>query len=161
MAILGCTAVTEGRSTVDTAMAQAYRASVSASSVTSSIRESQRQQTLTKRAVHNACLSFAATAKEAVEKVNAYVDTLNRGASTAPTEGPAKDALNHSADLVARSMSDALSPELRAALDAYVDAARAVARAVGPDPAPSVLNGAVDQFNSTMNKAKDLCRAAL
>lgn len=165
MVIVGCTTVTEGTSTVDTAMAQAYRvsvsASVSASSVTSSIRESQRQETLTKRAVHEACLSFAASAKEAVDKFNAYVDTLNRGASTAPTEGPAKDALNHSADLVARSMSDALSSALRDALTAYVDATRATARVVSPDPAPSVLNGAIDRFNDTMSKAKDACRAAL
>ena len=165
MAIVGCTTVTEGTSTVDTAIAQAYRvsvsASVSASSVTSSIRESQRQATLTKRAVHDACLSFAATAKEAVDKLNAFVDSLNHGASTAPTEGPAKDSMNHSADLVARSINDALSSELRDALNAYVDAARAVAKVVSPDPAPSVLNGAIDQFNDTMTKAKQSCRAAL
>ena len=165
MAIVGCTTVTEGTSTVDTGLAQAYRASVSASvaasSVTSSIRESQRQVTLTKRAVHDACLSFAASAKEAIDKLNAYVDSLNRGASSAPTEGPAKDSLNHSADLVAGSMSDALSAELREALEAYVDAARAAARVVEPNPAPSVLNGAIDQLNDTMTKAKQSCRAAL
>ncbi len=165
MAIVGCTTVTEGTSTVDTAMAQAYRVSVSvsvsASSVTSSIRESQRQETLTKRAIHDACLSFAASAKEAVDKLNAYVDTLNRDASTAPTEGPAKDSLNHSADLVAGSISDALSSQLREALNAYVDATRTLARTVRPSPAPSVLNRAIDQFNDTMTKAKQSCRASL
>jgi hypothetical protein len=165
MAIVGCTTVTDGTSTVDTAMAQAYRASVSASVsaslVTSSIRESQRQETLTKRAVTNACLSFAASAKEAVDKLNTYVDTLNRGASTAPTEGPARDSLNHSADLTAGSMSDALSSELREALNAYVDAARGVARTISANPAPSALNHAIDQFNDTMNKAKRSCRASL
>jgi flagellar hook-basal body complex protein FliE len=161
MAIVGCTTVTEGTSTVDTAMAQAYRASVSASLVTSSVRESQRQATLTKRAVTTACLSFAASAKEAVDKLNAYVDALNHGASTAATAGPAKDSLNHSADLTAGSLSDALSSELREMLTAYVDAARTVAKTISPDPAPSVLNHAIDQFNDTMTKAKRSCRAAL
>jgi flagellar hook-basal body complex protein FliE len=165
MAIVGCTTVTEGTSTVDTAMAQAYRASVSASVsaslVTSSVRESQRQATLTKRAVTTACLSFAASAKEAVDKLNAYVDALNHGASTAATAGPAKDSLNHSADLTAGSLSDALSSELREMLTAYVDAARTVAKTISPDPAPSVLNHAIDQFNDTMTKAKRSCRAAL
>lgn len=165
MAIVGCTTVTEGTSTVDTAMAQAYRvsvsASVSASLVTSSVRESERQATLTKRAVHGACLSFATTAKEAVDQVNAYVETLNRGASGAPAEGAAKESLNHSADEVAGSVSDALSADLREALNAYVDAARAAARAISADPVPSALNRAIDQFNDTMTKAKESCRASL
>jgi hypothetical protein len=163
--LAGCTTVTGGTSTVDTQIAQAYRvsvsASISASSVTSSIHESQRQATLTKRAINAACLSFATTAKDAVDKVNSYIDTLNSGASTAPTEGPAKDALNRSADQVSGNISDALSSDLQQALNAYVDAARAAARVVSPNPVPSVLNSAIDQFNDTMNKAKQSCRAAL
>lgn len=165
LVIVGCTTVTEGTSTVDTGLAQAYRASVSASvsasSATSRIRESQRQVTLTKRAIHDACLSFVTSAKEAIDKLNAYVDSLNRGASSAPTEGPAKDSLNHSAELVVGSLSDALSGELREALTAYADAARSAARAVVPNPAPSALNSAIDQLNDTMTKAKQSCRAAL
>ena len=55
MAIVGCTSVTDGTPTADTAMAPAYRASVSASvsasAATSSIRESQHQQSLTTQAV--------------------------------------------------------------------------------------------------------------
>lgn len=165
LAVVGCTNVTAGTSTVDTQLAQAYRASVSASisasSVTSSIHESQRQATLTKRAINAACLSFATTAKDAVDKVNSYVDTLNRGAGSSSSEGPARDALNFSADQVSGNISDALSSDLREALNAYVDAARAAARVVSPDPVPSVLNGAIDQFNDTMNRAKQSCRAAL
>ncbi|MGH3970023.1 MAG: hypothetical protein ACRDTV_18385 [Mycobacterium sp.] len=163
--LAGCTTVTEGTSTVDTAMAQAYRTSMSASrsaaSVTSSIRESQRQATLTRRAVQNACLSFLSSAKEALAKSNAYVNALNSGASTAATEGPAKDSLNHTADLTAGSISPALSAELREALTAYVDAARALAKVVGPSTPQSTLNGAIDHFNDTINQAKQSCRTAL
>ena len=57
--------------------------------------------------------------------MNNYVDAFNQNAADFGAQaGPAIDALNHSADLVARSMSDALMPELRDALNAWVDAAR-------------------------------------
>ena len=53
--IVGCTTVTKGTATPDRNVAPAYRqsvsASVSASSATSRVRESQRQQSLTTRAV--------------------------------------------------------------------------------------------------------------
>ena len=61
--VAGCTTVTDGAATPDTNLAPAYRqsvsASVSASSATSSIRESQHQQSLTARAVRNSCESLA------------------------------------------------------------------------------------------------------
>ncbi len=55
--LVGCTSVTEGTATPDTKVAPAYRSSVSlsisASSATSSVRESQRQQSLTTKAMHD------------------------------------------------------------------------------------------------------------
>lgn len=164
MGIVGCTSITEGTATVDTAMAPAYRASVSASvsasSATSRIRESQRQQSLTTRAVHAACESLATTGKNATDKVNEFVGAFNQGGDTAPTEGPAIDALNNSADAVAGSLGNALSSELRGALNAYVDAARAVANAIGTHASTSEFNRRVDRFNATKTKAVRACIAA-
>ncbi|EUA30976.1 hypothetical protein I552_10020 [Mycobacterium xenopi 3993] len=135
MGIVGCTSITEGTPTADTAVAPAYRASVSASvsasSATSRIRESQRQQSLTTKAVRAACESLATTSKDAIDKVNAFVGAFNQGRDTAPTEGPAIDALNNTADTVAASLSAALSQELRDGLNGYVDAA-----AAWPTPSP-------------------------
>ncbi len=164
IAIVGCTTVTGGSGTVDTAVAPAYRASVSvsvsASSATSRIRESQRQQSLTTRAVRTSCEAFASTSKDAIEKVNAFVAAYNQGSNTGPEEGPAIDALNHSADAVSGSLSDALSLNLRNALNAYVDAARAVANAIATHAATSEFNRRVDQLNDTKSKAVQQCIAS-
>lgn len=102
-----------------------------ASAATSSIRESQRQQSLTTKAIRTSCDALAATSKDAIDKVNAYVAAFNQGRNTGPTEGPAIDALNNSASTVSGSLSAALSAQLGDALNAYVDAARAVANAIG------------------------------
>ncbi|OBI46285.1 hypothetical protein A5707_21805 [Mycobacterium kyorinense] len=163
MAIVGCTTVTEGTPTVDTAMAPAYRASVSASvsasSATSRVRESQRQQQLTTRAVIRACESFASTSKDAIEKVNAFVAAFNQGRDTASAEGPAVDALNNSADVVAGSISDPLSGAVRDALNSYVDAARDVANAIRAHAPTSEFNQRVDQLNDTKTKTVRSCLA--
>jgi hypothetical protein len=164
MGIVGCTTVTEGTATVDTQMAPAYRASVSASvsesSATSRIRESQRQRSLTARAVLTACESLATTGKNATDKVNEFVGAFNQGGDIAPTEGPAIDALNSSAETVAGSLSDTLPSDLRGALNAYVDAARSVANAIGAHASASEFNRQVDRFNDSKTKAVKACIAS-
>jgi hypothetical protein len=162
--VVGCTTVTDGRATVDTVLAPAYRASVSvsvsASSETSRIRESQRQQSLTTRAVRSSCEALAATSKDAIDKVNVFVAAFNEGRDTASTEGPAIDALKHSADAVVGSFSDALSPELRGMFDEWVDAARSVANAIAIHASTLEFNRRVDHLNDTKTRALKLCLAS-
>lgn len=162
--IVGCTTVTNGTATPDTKVAPAYRqsvsASVSASVATSSIRESQRQQSLTTRAVRTSCDSLANTSKDAIDKVNAFVEAYNAGRNTGPAEGPAIDALNNSASTVSNGFSDALSQQLKDAFNAYVDAAHAVANAIGTHASTSEFNRRVDQLNDTKTKALKLCLAS-
>ena len=164
IAIVGCTTVTEGTPTVDTAMAPAYRASVSLSisesAATSSIRETQRQRSLTTRAIVSACESFATSSKDAVDKVNDFVAAFNAGRDTTPAEGPAIDALNHSADVVTGSISGPLSQDLREQLNAYSDAARSVADAIRMHAASGDFNQRVNQLNDTKTKVVKLCLAA-
>jgi hypothetical protein len=164
MGIVGCTSVTEGTATPDTKQAPAYRSSVSlsisASSVTSSVKESQRQQSLTTKAIRTACDSLATTSKEAIDKVNAFVSAFNAGRNTGPAEGPAIEALNNSASTVAGSITDAMSQQLRDSFNAYVDASRAVANAIGTHAPTGEFNKRVDQLNDTKTKALKLCLAA-
>jgi hypothetical protein len=164
MGIVGCTSVTEGTATPDTKLAPAYRSSVSlsisASSVTSSVRESQRQQSLTTKAVRTSCEALATTSKDAIDKVNLFVGAFNAGRNTGPTEGPAIAALNDSATAVSGSLSDALSSQLRDALNAYADAARAVANGIGTHVPTGEFNRRVDQLNDTKTKAAKLCVAS-
>lgn len=164
LGVLGCTTVTGGTATVDTQLAPAYRASVSASmsesSATSRLRETSRQKSLTTRAVHSACESLASSSKDAIDKVNAYVEASNQGRAVGPLETPAADALNHSAEMVAGSLSDALSSDLRGALNAWVDSARSVANAITTQAPPSEFNRRVDQLNDTKTKALKLCVAS-
>jgi len=159
--IVGCTTVTNGTATPDTRVAPAYRqsvsASVSASMATSSVRESQRQQSLTTKVVRTSCDSLATTSKEAIDKVNAFVGAYNAGRNTGPAEGPAIDALNNSASTVSSSSSDALSQQLKDAFNAYVDAAHGVANAIGTHASTSEFNRRVDQLNDTKTKALKLC----
>jgi hypothetical protein len=164
MGIVGCTTVTKGTATPDTNVAPAYRqsvsASVSASSATSRVRESQRQQSLTTRAVRTSCDTLATSAKDAIDRVNDYVSAFNAGGNTGPAEGPAIGALNDSATTVSNSFSDALSQQLRDAFNAYVDAARGVAKAIGTHASISEFNRRVDQLNDTKTKALKLCLAS-
>nr|WP_128618073.1 hypothetical protein [Mycobacterium lepraemurium] len=161
--IVGCTSVTNGTATPDTRVAPAYRqsvsASVSASSVTSSVRESQRQQSLTTKAVRTACAALVTTSKNAIDKTNEFVQAFNSGRGTVPTEGPAIDALNDSANMVANSFNDAMSQQIKDAFNAYIDAAHAVANAIGTHASTSEFNKCVDQLNDTKKKAIQLCLA--
>jgi hypothetical protein len=164
MGIVGCTTVTNGTATPDTKVAPAYRqsvsASVSASAATSSIRESQRQQSLTTRAVRGSCDTLANTSSAAIDKVNAFVGEFNAGRNTGPTEGPAIDALNDSASTVANSFNDALSQQMKDAFNAYIDAARSVANAIGTHAPTGEFNRRVNQLNDTKTKALKLCLAS-
>lgn len=163
MGVIGCTNIIGGTAAVDTSAAPAYRSwvseSVSASAATSSLRESQRQQTLTTRAVRGACVTFAKTSSDAIETVNKYVSALNKGGDTGPTEGPAVDALNHSADEVSHVINDTLSPELHDAFNSYVAAARGVADAIAGHASTSQYNSRTDQLNTVRARGMQLCRA--
>jgi hypothetical protein len=159
--VAGCTSVTDGTPSVDTAMAPAYRASVSASAATSSLQETRRQQSLTTQAVVRACRSFATTSKDAVDKVNDFVAAYNQGGDVSADEGPAIDTLNHSADMVEADSGGPLSDDLHHALNAYIDAARDLAAAVRSHGDMAAFNQRVNQFNDTKGEAVKLCRASL
>jgi hypothetical protein len=165
MIIVGCNSVTEGTAQVDVAEAPIYRASVSASieesAASSSARESERQESLTTEAIHSSCETLSTSSVDAVTAVNNYVEAFNSDAADVGAQaGPAIDALNHSADLVLRSVSDPLSPELKDAMNAWVDAARGVATAIAGNYSPDEINAAIRQLNDTKITALDLCDAA-
>lgn len=164
MIIVGCSSVTEGTPSVDAAEAPVYRASVSASiaesAASSSARESQRQASLTKEAIHSSCETLSTTSVDAITAVNDYVDAFNNNApDVAARTRPAIDALNHSADRVARSISDPLAPELTDALNAWVDAARGVANAIAGNYGPEEFNASITRLNDTKTTALNLCDA--
>jgi hypothetical protein len=165
MIIVGCTSVTHGTAGIDRADAPVYRASVSASieesAASSSTRESERQASLTKQAIHTSCEALSSSSVDAITAVNNYVDAFNRNAGDAGAKaGPAIDALNHSADLVARSVSDTLAPNLRDALNAWVDASRGLASAIAGNYGPDEFNAAISKLNDTKTTALNLCDAA-
>ncbi|WP_094294207.1 hypothetical protein [Mycobacterium neumannii] len=165
MVVVGCSSVTEGSAQVDAAEAPVYRASVSASlaesAASSSARESERQATITKEAIHSSCETLSSTSVEAITAVNAFVDAFNRSAGDVPAKArPAIDALNHSADMVARSIADPLGPELTDALNGWVGAARDVATAIAGNYGPDEFNAAITTLNDTKTTALNLCDAA-
>ena len=163
--VVGCTTVTDGSPGADTAIAPAYRASVSASvsasAATSSIKESRHQQSLTTQAVIRVCESFVTSSREAVDKVNDFVAAYNRGGDTSRAEQPAIDALTHSADAVVGDSNGPLSQQLREALNAYDDAARGVANAIRAHAGIDQFNQRVNQLNDTKAEAVKRCRASL
>lgn len=165
MVIVGCSSVTEGSPEVDKADAPVYRASVSASlaesAESSSSRESERQASLTKEAVHTSCEALSTSSVDAITAVNDFVDAYNNtGTDAGGKAGPAVDALNHSADVVARSVSDPLSQELKDAMSGWVDAARGVATAIAGNYGPDEFNAAVTKLNDSKTTALNLCDAA-
>jgi hypothetical protein len=162
--LVACTAMTNGTATPDTRIAPSYRSSVSvsvsASKVTSSSRESSRQQSVTTAAVRTVCDSFGTTSKDAIAKSNQYVEAANAGRATGPFESPAIDSLNNSATTVAGGVNDMLSQQLKDALNSWVDAARAVANAIATHAATSEFNRRVNQLNDTKTNANKQCMAA-
>ena len=165
MIIVGCTSATSGTARVNSTDAPVYRASVSASieasESTSRARESERQQSLTTQAIHTSCEDLSSSSVDAITAVNAYVEAFNRDAADVQAKtGPAIDSLHHSADLVAGSMSDALSPKLRDALNAWVDAAQGVATAIADNYGASDFNAAITKLNDAKSTALDICDAA-
>jgi hypothetical protein len=164
MVIVGCSSVTEGTAQVNAGEAPVYRASVSASieesAASSSARESERQESLTKEAIHSSCETLSTSSVDAITAVNDYVDAFNATAPDAEGKArPAIDALNHSADLVAGSVTDALVPELKDAMNAWVDAARGVANAIAGNYGPDEFNAAITALNDTKTSALNLCDA--
>ncbi|MDT5014555.1 MAG: hypothetical protein QOD39_715 [Mycobacterium sp.] len=165
MIIVGCSSVTDGSPRGDAAEAPVYRASVSASieesAASSSTRESERQASLTKEAIHASCEALSTSSVDAVTAVNDFVHAFSEAAAVrAAKGGRAVDALNHSADLVGGSVSDPLIPELKDAMNAWVDAARGVATAIAGDYSPVDINTAIRQLNDTKDTALDRCDAA-
>lgn len=165
MIVVGCTSVTDGSPKVNATDAPVYKASVSASAVesaeSSSSMESERQESLTTEAVHTSCEALSSSSVDSITAVNEYVKAFNSSAPDAASKaGPAVDSLNHSADLVAQSISDPLTPELRDALNAWVDAARGVANAIAGSYGPDEFNAAVSKLNDVKTTALDLCDAA-
>jgi hypothetical protein len=165
MIIVGCNSVTSGSPTVNRADAPVYRASVSASSeesaASSSTRESERQASLTTQAIHSSCEALSSSSVDAITAVNNFVDAFNKNAADASAKAaPAIEELNHSADLVAGSLSDALAPNLRDALNAWVDAARGLATAIAGNYGPDEFNTAISKVNDTKTAALNLCDAA-
>lgn len=162
--IVGCTKVANGAAKPNSSLAPAYRSSVSmsvsASIATSSIRESQHQQSLTTQAVRSACDGLATTSKDAIDKVNAFVAAFNAGRSTGPTEGPAIDASNNSGNTVESSIKPPLSQEMQDAFRNYVDAVRAVANAIATHVGTAEFNSRVNRLNDTKTKALKLCAAS-
>lgn len=107
--------------------------------------ESERQASLTTKAVHTACEDLSSTSVDVVNAVNAYVDAANNRPGDVPaTTGPAIAALNRSADLVSADVNDALPADLRGMLTEWVDAARGVVGAIN--------DGGVDAFNTAKNR---------
>jgi len=161
--VAACTTVTGGSGRVDGAEAPAYRSSVavsvSESVATSSMRESERQATLTTEAIHTACETLSTTSADAVDTVNVYVDAVNGQGDPVAAEGPAADALHHSADMVLSDVNDTLPQPIHDALSAWVDAARATADAVTGRVPPGQFNDAVDKLNDARSHALDLCDA--
>ncbi|PEG33758.1 hypothetical protein CQY20_29085 [Mycolicibacterium agri] len=165
MIVVGCTSVTEGSPTVNATDAPIYQASVSASieesKASSSSRESERQQAMTTQAIHTSCEALSSSSVDSITAVNDYVRAFNEGSPDAAAKaGPAIDSLNHSADLVAGSISDPLPPDLRDSLNGWVDAARGVANAIAGNYGPDEFNAAVTKLNDVKTTALDRCDAA-
>lgn len=165
MIVVGCTNVTEGDAGVAAGEVPVYQASVSASieesAASSSARESERQESLTTEAVHTSCEAMSSSSADAIGAVNTYVDAFNANpADIGRTAGPAVDALNHSADLVAGTIAEALAPDLRDALNSWVDAARSVATAIAGRYGTDEFNVAIVRLNDSKTVALDRCDAA-
>lgn len=134
--------------------------SISQSAASSSARESERQASLTTKAIHDTCETLSTSSADAIHAVNAYVSAFNSGApDLSAAEGPAVDALNKSADAVAGSVTDAIPDELKAAFKDWVDGSHATASAILAHAGPQEFNSTIQSLNDTRSNALSLCDA--
>ena len=162
--VVGCTSVTGGQPGANARDAPAFRTSmsvsVSESAASSSARESERQASLTTKAMHDTCETLSTSSADAIDAVNAYVSAFNSNSpDMASTEGPAVDALNKSADAVAGSVTDAIPDELKAAFQDWIDGAHRTADAITGHAGPSEFNSTIQSLNDTRSNALSLCDA--
>lgn len=161
--VVGCTQVTGGKAEVNAEDAPAFRTSMavslSESEATSSLRESQRLDSLTTAAVNDACQAFVPSSDASVDAVNAYVDAFNNGGTpaAAAAEQAAVDALNNSADEVEASVNSTLPADVAQAMNTWVSSARAASRAIAERQPPDQFNAAIDQLNTARDDALALC----
>lgn len=167
MVVVGCQSLTDGAPAVDAGDASSYRASVSTSMLRSSSasasRESERQASVTTKAVHSSCEALSITSVNAVDAVNAFVFAFNENAPAPERDqkaGAAVDALNASADEVSASLSEPLSDELEGLLREWVDAAREVAGVISRESTMEEFNAAADRLNDVKGRALALCDAS-
>lgn len=164
IATVGCTRISEDAPAVAGTEAPAYRTSVavssSAAAAASRTREAKRQQQLTTQAIRAVCDELSITSADAVLNLNTYVDAVTTGGDRTATVGPAREALNRSADQVSAKLNDRIPKELRTALDAWVAAARGAATVLAGEPTPQEFNSAVDTVNTVRSPALDRCDAA-
>lgn len=164
MVVVGCTSVTGGDPTANSGDAPAYRTSVSLSSsqsvASSSARESERQASMTTKAVHDTCETLSTTSADAIDAVNSYVAASNvEGGDTESTAGPAVDALNQSADAVANSITNVVPKDVKDAFMGWVDGARATADAITRKAGPQEFNKVIDELNAVRSDVLRLCDA--
>lgn len=159
-----CTSLTGGSPTINAGDAPVYRASItaseSASVASSSARESERLESLTTAAVHTVCESLSTSSADAVDTVNTYVRTANNGGDLNATRGPAAEALNDSADLVAADINDTVPQQLKEALNSWVESARSAATAIAANAGPDQFNDVINRVNDARSNALNLCDAS-
>ena len=154
MGVLGaCTTVTGGSARVDAADAPAFRTSMSSSvaesAATSSMRESERQESLTTEAIHTACETLSTSSADAIDNVNAYVDAVNGEGDPVATEGAGRRLAEPQCRPGDRRHQRLSAPNIRDALTAWSDAARGAAAAVTGHVPPDQFNAAVDRLNDS------------
>ena len=159
----GCTTVTGGDVAANTAEAPVYRTSVSLSSAqsasSSSVRESERQASMTTRAVHDTCETLSTTSADAIDAVNAYVKAHNEDSGVDAMLGPAVDALNQSAEAVQNSITDIVPNEMKDVFTKWIDGAHATADAISSKAVAAEFNKAVDDLNQARSDALRVCDA--
>ena len=85
----------------------------------------------------------------------------SRRSTTGVTSPPRPiDGLNRSADLVGSGLSDALSPDLRAALTEWIDSARALVTAISGHVGADQFNAASERSNAARENALTRCDKA-
>lgn len=108
----------------------------------------------------SACEAFAASSRDAVDRLNAYIEAVNQGRDTTAVEAPAVEVLERSADDTENKARGALSQSVREGLNAYTDAARDVAGAIRTHAGRDEFNKRAAQLTDTKNEAVKRCQAS-
>ncbi|QIS15648.1 hypothetical protein [Nocardia arthritidis] len=145
-----------GNAQVNQSDLAAYTSEVTASSIAASSSKAAAAET----AAVTACSTYRDAHEASVASFNAYIDASNNHAPDEKDKAAAAvGSLRDTANKIDQKITKEVPDDVATALKNYRDDANNLAGTLERNPDTDTLNGVIDKFNATKDRATTVCRA--